>query len=140
MSTTHEDYRPKTAHRGPSDRSFGFVGAAAFLFFGLWPLRHGRPVRLWCLALSGALLVITLVRPSLLRQANRLWMQLGLLLGKVMNPIVLGLLFYLVFTPCALVLRWMGKDLLRVRWEPAAKTYWLPRDAAQDRSNMTDQF
>jgi hypothetical protein len=85
------------------------------------------------------MLLVTLIRPSLLRLPNRAWTGLGLLLGKVVNPIVTGLLFYLIFTPVALVLRWMGKDLLGLRREPAAKTYWRLR-AAEDLSDMNNQF
>jgi hypothetical protein len=140
MSATHEQFDSKIDRRHPSDRNFGFVFTAVFLFFGLWPLRHARPIRPWCLALSAALLLVTLFRPSLLHLPNRAWTGLGLSLGKVVNPIVIGLLFYLVFTPIALALRWMGKDLLHLRRNPAAKTYWLTRDATENLSNMTNQF
>lgn len=105
MSATHEDFGRETNRRGPSNRSFGLVFTAAFLFFGLWPLRHGRPIRPWSLALSGTILVITFVRPSLLAVPNRIWTTCCILLGKVINPIVTGVLFYLVFTPAAAVLR-----------------------------------
>jgi hypothetical protein len=137
---THEDFGRTVHGRGPSDRNFGLVFTAAFLFFGLWPLRHGRPVRMWCLALSGAILIVTLLRPSLLHGANWIWTRLGLLLGKVVNPIVSGLLFYLVFTPAAAVMRWMGKDLLRLKREPTANTYWIRRDVADNLSDMSNQF
>jgi hypothetical protein len=140
MSATHEDFARKSTHRGPSDRNFGLVFTAAFLFFGLWPIRHGRALRPWCLAVSAVLLLITIIRPSLLHLPNRLWVQLGLLLGKVVNPIVTGLLFYVVFTPCGLILRLMGKDLLHLHRELEAKTYWIPRTADEDLSNMTNQF
>jgi hypothetical protein len=140
MSTTHEDFGREVHGRGPSDRNFGFVFTAAFLFFGLWPLRHGKPMRIWCLALSVAIFLVTLIRPSLFHLANRTWTRVGILLGKVVNPIITGLLFFLVFTPCATVLRWMGKDLLRVKSDPEAKTYWIQRNAADDLSNMSNQF
>ena len=140
MNTTHEDFGREVHGRGPSDRNFGFVFTAAFLFFGLWPLRHGRPIRLWCLVLGGAFFTITLVRPALLHGANRIWAQIGILLGKVVTPVVTGLLFYLVFTPSAAVLRWMGKDILRLNRDPGIKTYWIQRDAAEDLSNMSNQF
>jgi hypothetical protein len=140
MRTAHEDFGREIHGPGPSDRNFGFVFTAAFLFFGLWPLRHGNPIRLWCLALSAAVLLVTLIRPTLLHVPNRIWTRLGILLGKVMNPIVTGLLFYLVFTPGAVVLRWMGKDLLCLANDPAAKTYWIPRNAAEETSDMTNQF
>jgi hypothetical protein len=139
MNTTHEDFGAKTVRRGPSDRNFGFVFTAAFLLFGLVPLRHGRPVRAWCLAVSGAFLLVTIVRPSLLHTANRLWVKLGLLLGRIVNPIVTGLLFYLVFTPAAMIMRWAGKDPMRLRMDKDAKTYWQPREG-QDLSDMTNQF
>jgi hypothetical protein len=139
MSAIHEDFGRDYHGRGPSNRNFGFVFTGAFLVFGLLPLRHGKPIRLWCLALSGAFLLVTLIRPSLLTVANRLWMKLGLLLGKVVNPVVIGLLFYLVFTPAAAVLRWLGKDLLRLKRDPGAQTYWIQRDS-ESLPNMSEQF
>lgn len=140
MSAIHEDYGRELHGRGPSDRNFGIVFTAAFLFFGLWPLRHHRPVRLWCLIVSSAFLLITLIRPSLLHALNRIWTKCGILLGKVVNPIVTGLLFYLVFTPLAVVLRWMGKDLLRLAGDPIAQTYWIHRDDGANLPDMRNQF
>jgi hypothetical protein len=140
MRAIHEDYRREIHGGGPSDRNFGGVFAAAFLLFGLWPLRHSRPVRLWCLVLSGTLFVVTLAWPALLHGPNRIWTRCGILLGRVVNPIVTGLLFYLVFTPTAVVLRWMGKDLLRLARDQNAKTYWIQRNAAEDLSDMRNQF
>jgi hypothetical protein len=140
MSATHEDFGRKTDRRGPSNRGFGLVFTAAFLFFGLWPLRRSLPIRPWALVLSGAILVITVARPSLLAVPNRIWTTCGMLLGKVFNPIVTGLLFGLVFTPAAAVLRWMGKDILCLAIDRDAKTYWVPRSASEQRSDMTNQF
>jgi len=140
MSATPEDYEREIHGRGPSDRNFGWVFTAGFLFLGLWPLRHRGPVRLWCLALSGAFLLVTLARPTLLHAPNRLWTKFGILLGRVVNPVVTGLLFYLVFTPTAGVLRWMGKDLLRLARDQNAPTYWIQRNAAEDLSDMRNQF
>ena len=140
MSTTHEDFGREVHGRGPSDRNFGFVFTAALLLFGLLPLRHGRPIRVWSLALSAAFLIVTAARPALLHGANLVWTKIGLLLGKVVNPMVTGLLFYLVFTPAATVLRWTGKDFLRLNPDSRAKTYWIQRTAADDLSNMSNQF
>jgi hypothetical protein len=140
LSTIHEDLRRQLHGRGPSDRNFGFVFTAALLFFGLWPLRHGKPIRHWCLALSGVFLLVTLVRPSLLHLLNRAWTKLGILLGRAVNPIVTGLLFFIVFTPVAAILRWMGKDLLHLSIDRDAKSYWIQRDASADASDMANQF
>jgi hypothetical protein len=92
------------------------------------------------LGLCAAVLLITLVRPSLLHPANLVWTRIGLLLGKVINPIVTGLLFYLVFTPVALVLQWRGKDLLGLALDSRADSYWIPRTAADESASMTNQF
>lgn len=140
MSDMHEDFGREAHRGGPSDRNFGLVFTAAFLFFGLWPLRHHLPIRPWLLALSAATVLVTLVRPSLLHPANLVWTKLGILLGKVVNPIVMGLLFYLVFTPGAIILRMLGKDPLRLAGDTDAKTYWIARTAADEASNMSNQF
>jgi len=140
MSGLHEDYGREIHGRGPSDRNFGGVFTAAFLFFGLSPLRHHGPVRLRCLVLSGALLVITLIRPTLFHAPNLIWTKCGRLLGRVVNPILMGLLFYLVFTPVAIVLRWRGKDLLQLATGQNSKTYWIQRSAAEEASDMGNQF
>jgi hypothetical protein len=135
----HEDYGREINRRGPSDRNFGLVFTAAFLFFGLWPLRRHGPMRLWCLALSGTFLLVALARPALLQTPNRIWTKAGILLGRVVNPIVTGLLFYLVFTPTAALLRWMGKDLLHLARDQNAQTYWMQR-TSEDLSDMSNQF
>jgi hypothetical protein len=137
---TFEDFEREIRSNGPSDRTFGLVFSAAFLFFGLGPLPHGKPIRLWSLALSGAVLLVALFRPSLLNGLNRLWTKTGKVLGNVVNPVVTGLLFYLVFTPWAIVLRWMGRDLLGISLDSNAKTYWIQRSAAGNSPGMKNQF
>jgi len=95
---------------------------------------------MWSLVLSGCLFVLAVARPSVLRFANRVWMKVGLLLGKVLNPVVTALLFFLVFTPAAVILRWMAKDLLSLKLNPQAKTYWIERSESGPVSSMADQF
>jgi hypothetical protein len=97
-------------------------------------------VRLWSLGLSAALLLLAWIRPALLHHANRIWMALGRFLGKVVNPVVTALLFYLVFTPAAMLLRWLGKDPLRLRMDRAAPTYWIERGTRASDGNMANQF
>jgi len=130
MSATHEDFKREVRRSGPSDRSFGFVIAAALVVIGILPLRHGRPVRLWSVILSGVVLLLALARPVLLHGANRIWMKIGLFLGKIVNPVVTGLLFYLVFTPAAFILRRMGKDLLELRFDRTTGTYLTERTSS----------
>ena len=122
----HEDFnRPLEVQS--SDRSFGLVFTAFFALVALWPVFHGKPLRWWALSLSAGFLVVALARPSLLHGLNVLWMRLAVLMSKVVNPIITGIMFYLVFTPVAILLRWRGKDPLRLHYDSQAPTYWLSR-------------
>jgi hypothetical protein len=110
-----------------SNRTFGLVFAAFFALVALLPLLRGHAVRRWALPLSALFLLIALAAPKILAPLNRAWTALGTLLHAVVNPLVLGVLFYLVFTPFGWVLRRMGKDFLRLRPAPGAASYWIPR-------------
>jgi hypothetical protein len=80
------------------------------------------------------------LKPSSLQPLNRLWMKLGLLLHKIVNPIVMGLLFYGTIWPTGLVMRMRGRDLLRLKREPASDTYWIARAPGPQPETMRDQF
>ena len=121
-----------------SDRSFGLLLTAFFLFLGLIRLFKGGHVRWWAVGLAAALLLLTLIAPSLLRQPKRAWLFLGFLLGMVVNPIVLGFLFLVVITPAALLMRLFGRDALHLRGDPKASTYW--QSHTDTSSNMSEQF
>jgi hypothetical protein len=124
---THEDFSRGESAGGSTDRSFGLVFAAALAFFGLIPLLRGRPPRLWWLAAGVVFLLSALTVPAVLHPLNRLWMRVSLLISKVTNPIITGLMFFLVFTPAALILRLLGKDPLRIKLDPGATSYWIIR-------------
>ncbi|MBV9723582.1 MAG: hypothetical protein JO299_00255, partial [Gammaproteobacteria bacterium] len=116
----HEDLTREQYVEGSSDRNFGLVIAAAFLLISLGSLRHGHTPRWWALALASAFALVALSKPALLARLNRLWMKLGIVLGKVVSPIALGILFYGVLTPLAAVIRLTGKDPLRLKLDRAA--------------------
>ena len=124
--SAHEDYQRHAEIRLSSDRSFGFVFAAFFTVVALWPLLRGRPLRWWALAPTALFLAITLIAPSTLHPLNVLWGRLGVLLSRIVSPIVLGAMFFLIFTPGAILFRLFGKDFLRVK-RTAAESYWLRR-------------
>ncbi|MGP0567222.1 MULTISPECIES: SxtJ family membrane protein [unclassified Nitrospina] len=113
---------------GSSDRSFGLVFFAVFAGIGLWPLLNGGPVRPVFLVLAGVTLGIAGLRPSWLSPFNRRWIRLGGILGNIMSPGILGILYFCVVTPTGVFLRILGKDLLRMRRDPAAASYWIERD------------
>jgi len=126
-SAVHEDFSREVEVKVSSDRSFGLTITVALGLVAVWPLIHHRPVRLWALAAAAVVLVPTIVRPGLLGPAKRLWLRLGLLLPRVASPVVMAVLFYTTLTPIAIVLRLLGKDLLRRRIDRTATTYWIER-------------
>jgi len=126
-SSIHENLARKTQIKRSSDRSFGLLFAVVFAAIALWPLLDGAAPRYWALGIAVAFAAVALIRPKWLRLANDLWIKLGLVMGRVVNPLVLGLLFYLVITPFGLAARAFGKDLLRLRHDRGAKSYWIER-------------
>jgi hypothetical protein len=114
----------------PSNRSFGFVFSGFFSLVALLSLwRGGWESRLTAGAglAAGLFLLVTILAPNVLLPMNRAWMRFGLLLHRITTPIILGLVFFLVVTPLALVARVVGKDFLRLRRKPAVRTYWIDR-------------
>lgn len=137
----HEDLSREEHVEGSSDRSFGFVFAAVFLLIAAWPLLHGGGLRWWAVLVAGAFMVLAIVAPRLLAVPNRLWLKFGLLLGKVVSPIALGILFYFVFLPIGVLMRLAGKDPLRLKRDPAASSYWIPREPpGPPPTSMNNQF
>lgn len=115
------------AIKGSSDRNFGLVFAAFFLIVALLPLLHGNPLRLWALGLAGIFLILALTIPKLLAPFNRLWMRFGMLLHRIVSPVALAVLFYVVVTPTGLLMRLFGKDPLRLRLDKSTNSYWIQR-------------
>ncbi len=126
----HEDYSRLEEVKAGSDRRFGLTMALACAVFGVLNAVLGHtltPVAGTLFAAGAVFLFLALVRPRLLAPLNRLWLKLGLLLNRIISPLVLGLLFYVAVTPTGLVLRLMGKDPLRLKSDPGAKSYWIER-------------
>jgi hypothetical protein len=126
-NTLHEDFARKQEGQGSSDRAFGFVFAVFFVLVGLSPLRAHHPVRWWAFLVAGLFLVAGTVTPALLHPLNKYWTKLGLLMGRIVSPVVTAVLFYAVVTPTALLFRIMGKDPLRLARDPEAQSYWIDR-------------
>jgi hypothetical protein len=112
----------------PSDRSFGWLfvavstAVAAYLFYQGW---RSAPI---AAAVAGILLAVTLLAPRWLRPLKRAWLTLGLFLGKIVSPIVLGVLFFGLFTPLGLMMRLFGRDALRLRRQPLGLSHWVRRE------------
>lgn len=112
----------------PSNRSFGWLFTTVFALLGGYSLWQDGWLYPWAFALAGITAGLTLAQPEWLAPLNRAWMCLGGLLHRVVSPVVLGLIFYVVFTPVGFVMRLAGRDIMRRRFEPGAATYWLDRD------------
>jgi hypothetical protein len=141
QANMHEDFNREEAHEGPSNRSFGLTVGGVLALVALIPMLRSRPPRWWALVPAVILLVAGMLFPSVLTVLNRLWMKLAELISRITNPIILALMFYLLFTPVALICRWMGKDLLRLKAEQELDTYWIAREpAGPPPETMTNQF
>ena len=113
-----------------SNRSFGLLFFVVFLIVSLWPLTHEGSIRIWSVIVSAVFLILGLINSRLLTPLNVLWFKLGMILGAIISPIVMGIVFFLVVTPTGFILRIMGKDLLNKKYDKEKETYWIKRDAS----------
>jgi len=137
----HEDLVREWHVEGSSDRVFGLVVAGVCLLVALGPLRQGHAPRWWAFGVASLFALVALLKPALLATLNRLWTRLGVLLGKIVSPISLGILFYVVLTPMAIMIRLSGKDPLRLKLDRAGESYWIPRTPpGPPPDSMSNQF
>jgi hypothetical protein len=139
--STHEVFSRDEKIVAGSDRSFGIVMAAALAVVTALNGWHAGRMWPWTGGLSALLLAAALVRPEVLNPLNRLWLRFGLLLHHVVNPIVMALVFFGAVWPTGLVMRWMGRDLLRLKRDPDTASYWIVRQPpGPSPETMKDQF
>lgn len=134
-----------TAHasepQGGSSRGFGIVFAIVFAIIAAWPLMKGGPVRLWAAAGAAIFLLLAFAAPRLLTPLNKVWMAFGLLLGRIISPIMLFVVYVIAVVPTGLILRLRGKDPLHRRFDPAASSYWVHRvPPGKPDATMSRQF
>ena len=125
---THEDFSRGQHVKASSNRAFGWVFVIVFLIIALWPLFFGGALRWWSLIVSGLVAVVTMAAPALLTIPNRLWLRFGLLLNRIVSPVVLAIMFYLVVTPMGLLMRLFARRTLHLRRDAAAGSYWIKRE------------
>ena len=111
-----------------SNRNFGLVFFIVFLIVSTWPLTNEEPVRIWSAIISLVFLILGLMNSKLLTPLNKLWFKFGMILGAIVSPIVMGVVFFLVVTPIGLIMKIMGKDLLNKKYDKKKRTYWIERD------------
>lgn len=120
-----------------SNRSFGIVFFIVFLLIGLYPLLKNNDIRIWSLIVSSVFLLLGLKNSKILTPLNILWFKFGMMLGKYVSPIVMGLVFFLVVTPTGIIMRIFNKDLLKLK-KRNINSYWIKRD--DQKSDMKNQF
>ena len=120
-----------------SNKSFGIVFFIFFLIISLWPIKNGLDIRLWSLIISIIFLLLGLFNSKLLTPLNQIWFKFGLLLGKVVSPVVMGVVFFLIVTPTGLIMRFLGKDLLSLK-KNKSKSYWVEKK--DENTSMKKQF
>ncbi len=124
----HEDLRREKAIAIGSSRSFGLVFCALFTLIGLLPLAHGAEPRAWSLGLALVMLILAVFAPSVLRPLNVAWSRFGLLLNRIVSPIVMALVFYGAVTPMGILVRRFANSSLKLHRDPSSTSYWIARN------------
>lgn len=141
MNSTHENFARDEKVAGGSERSFAIVMAAALTVLGTVNWWHDGRVWPWLGGIAVGLLILGFFWPAALKPLTQGWLKFGLVLHAIVNPIVMGLIFYLAVWPTGLVLRALGKDPLRLRFEPERDSYWIVRrPPGPAPESMKDQF
>ena len=120
-----------------SNRSFGIVFFIVFLLIALYPILKDNDLRIWSLVISFIFLILGLINSKILTPLNRLWFKFGLLLGKFISPLIMGIIFFIVVTPIGIIMRLLKKDLLNLKYNKK-ETYWI--DKSGPKSKMKNQF
>jgi hypothetical protein len=124
---THENYRREEPSQGGSDRAFGLTFAVVAACVAAWSWWQNGDFALFWLLGSAAFLGAALAWPRVLAPLNRIWYRFGLVLHRVVNPVVMAVLFFAVVTPTGFLMRARGFDPLRLKWDAGARSYWISR-------------
>ena len=120
-----------------SNKSFGILFAIVFILIALWPLIKGNEIRLWSLIISIIFLTLGLVNSKILTPLNKLWFKLGIFLGNFIAPIIMGIIFFFVVTPTGIIMKLLGKDLIKLK-KNNENSYWIEKKDIK--SSMKNQF
>ena len=120
-----------------SNRSFGIVFFILFLLVALYPTINSEGIRMWSIIVSLIFLILGLLDSKILTPLNKVWFKFGILLGRVISPLIMGVIFFFVVTPIGLIMRILGKDVLNLKYN-SNKTYWIEKTGPK--SKMRNQF
>tara|TARA_B100002019_G_C21266955_1_gene599935 strand:+ start:948 stop:1319 length:372 start_codon:yes stop_codon:yes gene_type:complete len=120
------------------NKSFGILFFIVFLIIGLWPLKNGQNPYFFLIFVSFIFLILGLFKSNLLTPLNKAWLHFGEFLGKIIAPVVMSLVYFLILTPISLLVRIAGKDLLKLKFSEKEKSYWLRKE--KNTGSMDKQF
>ena len=120
-----------------SNRSFGLLFFIVFSIVAFWPLLNSEAIRLWALTISLAFLILGILNSKILNPLNKGWVKFGELLGRIVAPLVMFLVFFIILTPIGILLKLLGKDLLKIKKNKLTKSYWIQR---KNITSMNRQF
>ena len=120
-----------------SNRSFGIVFFIVFLLIAFYPLINQGEIRIWSVLISLLFLILGIINSKILTPLNKVWFKFGIFLGKLISPVVMGIIFFLVVTPIAFLMRMLNKDLLNLKFNKKS-SYWIEK--TDPKSTMKNQF
>ena len=120
-----------------TEKNFGIIFSALFFLIGLWPLLNAAEIRIWSIIIAVIFLVLAFLKPKLLKPLNHTWIKLGETIGKVIAPIIMALVFFIILTPISFLVRVLGKDLLKLKFSKN-NSYWIKRK--ENITTMDKQF
>ena len=120
-----------------SNRSFGIVFFIVFLLIAIYPLINQGEIRVWSVLISLLFLILGIINSKILTPLNKVWFKFGIFLGKIISPIIMGIIFFLVVTPIAFLMRMLNKDLLNLKFNKKS-SYWIEK--TDPKSTMKNQF
>tara|TARA_B100000795_G_C22397787_1_gene285928 strand:- start:58 stop:432 length:375 start_codon:yes stop_codon:yes gene_type:complete len=120
-----------------SEKSFGIIFAFLFFLYGIWPLLSATEIRVWSVIVAVVFLALAFLKPKLLKSLNHYWIKLGEILGKIIAPLIMALVFFIIVTPISFIVRILGKDLLNLKFTNE-NSYWLKR--SKNVTTMDKQF
>lgn len=125
-------------NKNSSEKSFGIVFSIVFLLVSIYPLIHSGKMHIWALFVSSMFMFLAYVSPKLLSLPSKLWLKFGLLIGSIVSPIFISVIYYIAVVPTGLIMRLLGKDILKNKLDDNAETYWIKRK--EPIGSMKNQF
>ena len=123
-----QDLRSHHSIESSNERSFGIVFAIFFAILSIYPVINKKDINLYLLILSIIILMIGIFKPSLLYYPNKIWFKFGIFLGKIVSPLVMGIIFFFTVTPTGMIMKLLKKDLLKKKLDVKVRTYWVKKN------------